>query len=126
MPPITNPKLGKAIREAREAKHISQRMLGKLSGVGYSGISRLERGEFAAPDPVKLQKLARVLEVDVEDFYSLAGYLMPQGLPELVPYMRAKYDLPDEAAADLERYFARLKKRYGTDTDQTKPRRGTP
>lgn len=115
MPPITNPELGNAIREAREAKGISQRQLGKLSGVDYSSISRMERGEFASPDPVKLQKLAHVLDVDVEDFYALAGYLLPEGLPGLVPYMRAKYDLPGEAAEDLERYFGRLKKRYGAD-----------
>lgn len=113
MPPITNPELGKAMREAREAKGISQRQLGKLSGVDYSSISRMERGEFASPDPVKLQKLARLLDVDLEEFYALAGYLMPEGLPELVPYMRAKYDLPGEAAEELQRYFARLQKRYG-------------
>ncbi|MGH2554568.1 MAG: helix-turn-helix domain-containing protein [Actinomycetota bacterium] len=131
MPPITNPELGKAIREAREAKGISQRQLGKLSGVDYSSISRMERGEFASPDPVKLQKLARLLEVDVEEFYALAGYLMPEGLPELVPYMRAKYDMPGEAAEQLERYFARLQRRYGGQSRRTKRtgqggRRGNP
>jgi transcriptional regulator with XRE-family HTH domain len=129
MPPITNPELGKAIKEAREAKGISQRQLGKDSGVNYSTISRMERGEFAAPDPVSLQKLARTLSVDVEDFYALAGYLLPEGLPGLVPYMRAKYDLPDEAAEDLERYFARLQKRYGSHgskKSETGGRRGNP
>ena len=120
MPPITNPELGKAIREAREAKGISQRELGKKSGVNYSSISRMERGEFASPDPVALQKLARVLEVDVEDFYALAGYFMPEGLPELAPYMRAKYDMPGEAAEELERYFARLQRRYGTRSERKK------
>lgn len=121
MPPITNPELGKAMREAREAKGISQRQLGKLSGVDYSSISRMERGEFASPDPVKLQKLARLLEVDVEEFYALAGYLMPEDLPELVPYMRAKYDMPGEAAEELERYFTRLQKRYGGKAQSKKP-----
>jgi transcriptional regulator with XRE-family HTH domain len=123
MPPITNPKLGAALREAREFKAVSQRQLGKLSGVDYSSISRMERGEFAAPDPLKLQKLARALDVEVEGLYALAGYLMPEGLPELVPYMRAKYDLPHEAAEEFERYFARLKKRYAGQP-RTKKSRG--
>ncbi len=64
------------------------------------------------------------LDADVEDFFPLAGYFMPSGLPELVPYMRAKYDLPGEAAEDLERYFARLRKRYGAEGSPKKKGRG--
>ena len=124
MPPTTNPEIGDAIRKAREAKGLSQRQLGKLSGVDYSAISRIENGERAAPDATSLMRIARALDVDVENFYALAGYLVPEGLPELAPYLRAKYDLPDEAAEELERYFARLKKRYGGQTQANKKRGG--
>jgi transcriptional regulator with XRE-family HTH domain len=124
MPPINNPELGDAIRKAREDKGLSQRQLGKASGVDYSNISRIENGERSAPDVATLQRLARTLDVDVEDFYALAGYLMPEGLPELAPYMRAKYDLPNEAAEELERYFARLQKRYGSGAAAKKAKGG--
>ena len=111
MPPIKNKKLGKLLRDARAAKGLSLRELQEASGVDYSLINRMEHGELASPDPAKLQKLARALEIDIEDIYALAGYTMPEGLPELAPYLRAKYDLSDTAVGEVERYFERLKKR---------------
>ncbi len=125
MPPSNNQELGDAVRKAREAKGLSQRQLGKVSGLTYSAISRIESGQRAAPDAASLQKLARALDIDAEDFYALAGYLIPEGLPELAPYMRAKYDLPDEAAGELARYFARLKKRYGAEANPKKTNGGS-
>lgn len=118
MPPIKNPKLGKLIREAREDMGLTLRALGELSGLDFSTVAKMERGEFRAPDPVKLQKLARTLELDVEDIYALAGYTMPEGLPEFVPYLRAKYRLPEQAVAQMEAYFARISRRYSESTGQ--------
>jgi hypothetical protein len=59
-----------------------------------------------------------VLRVPVADLYGLAGYEIPEGLPTLQPYLRAKYDLPPEAVADLERYFELLRNYYGVPKDQ--------
>ena len=59
------------------------------------------------------------LEVEVEDFYVLAGYMVPEGLPELAPYLRVKYDLSEDASEQVKRYVARLKKR-GQQTDDAK------
>jgi transcriptional regulator with XRE-family HTH domain len=112
MPPIINRDLGEFIRKTRQDKGLGLRPLAKLAGLDWSYIGRLEKGEIGTPDPVKLQKLARALEVDVEDFYALAGYFMPEGLPELAPYLRAKYDLPEAATEDVRRYVQRLKRRY--------------
>lgn len=117
MPP-TNHELGAFIRKTRQERGIGLRPLAEAAGLDWSYIGRLEKGEIGTPDPIKLQKLARALEVEVEDFYALAGYLMPEGLPDLAPYLRAKFDLPEDASGDVERYVARLKRRYGP-----KPRR---
>jgi hypothetical protein len=69
------------------------------------------------------------LQLPLEDLYSLAGYESPKGLPSFKPYMRAKYDLPPEAVADLERYFEMLRNYYGVPKDKPifppKPQRGT-
>src|SRR6266508_1436478 len=112
MTPTDNTELGDFIRKTRQKKGLSLRSLADASGLDWSYIGRLEKGEIAGPDPAKLQKLARALELEVEDFYALAGYFMPEGLPELAPYLRAKYDLPEVAAEDINRYLARIKRRY--------------
>ncbi len=62
--------------------------------------------------------IARALEVDFEDLYSLAGYESPERLPTFRPYLRAKYELPPEAVADLERYFELLRSYYDIPKDQ--------
>ena len=64
---------------------------------------------YAAYDP---------LNVDFEDLYGLAGYESPERLPSFRPYLRAKYELPPEAVADLERYFELLRNYYGIPKDQ--------
>src|SRR5215472_15997696 len=110
MPPI-NHELGHIIRKTRRERGLGLRPLAETAGLDWSYIGRLEKGEIGTPDPVKLQKLARAFEVEVEDFYALAGYLVPEGLPGLAPYLRAKFDLPEDASGDVERYGARLKRR---------------
>jgi transcriptional regulator with XRE-family HTH domain len=112
MPPIESKELGDLVRKMRRERGMSLRAVADASGLDWSYIGRLEKGEIGTPDPAKLQKLARGLAVEVEDFYALAGYLVPEGLPGLAPYLRVKYDLPEEAMTDVERYVARLKKRY--------------
>ena len=62
--------------------------------------------------------IARALKVDFEDLYSLAGYESPERLPTFQPYLRAKYELPPEAVADLERYFELLRNYYDIPKDQ--------
>lgn len=108
MSPAKNLKLGRFLRKARQDKGLSLRDLAEASKVGYSYIARLEQGEFRSPEPQKLQRLARVLEVEIEDFYAMAGYLVPEGLPEFAPYLRAKYNLSDRKVSEMNRYFKQL------------------
>lgn len=124
MPPIESTQLGDFIRKTRQGKGMSLRSLAEASRLDWSYIGRLEKGEIGTPDPAKLQRLARALGVEVEDFYALAGYLMPEGLPELAPYLRAKYDLPEPAAEDIQRHLDRLKRRYEKPSPAAKKTRG--
>ena len=72
-------------------------------------------GQTDTPKPDHLQRLARALDADIEDLYALAGYVMPEGLPEFAPYLRTKYGLPDQAAAQLDEYFQALRDRWNTE-----------
>lgn len=89
------------------------RQLADAASVDAATIHRLEHGQFKKPSPKMLLGLARVLQVPIEDLYVLAGYTAPEGLPELAPYLRAKYDLPEGAADELEAYLSMLKNKYG-------------
>lgn len=101
--------LGEAIKAQRAHAGYTVRQLAQLSGVTASTVFRLETGQIDAPKLEHLQRLARALDIEVEDFYALAGYLIPEGLPELRPYLRAKYGLPERAARQLDEYFQALR-----------------
>ncbi len=118
--------LGKLVRKARKDKGLTVRSLADASDLDWSYIGRLERGEIGVPSPLKLQKLARALDLEIEDFYALAGYIMPEGLPGLAPYLRVKYDLPEAAGEEVERYVARLQKRLQAAAPPQSPKRGRP
>ena len=111
--------LGRFIAKARKAAGLSQEGLAEKAGVSGSTILRLERGEFGRPDPEKLQRIARALDVDAEDLFALARYVAPGGLPAFGPYLRAKFggELPPKARKDLEKYFEQLREEHGEGGD---------
>jgi len=104
--------LGDALRAQREAAGLSLRQAAERAQLVPSTLSRLETGQIEGPRPEHLQVLARLYGADVEDFYALAGYLMPEGLPELRPYLRAKYGLPEQAANQIDEYFQALRTKW--------------
>jgi transcriptional regulator with XRE-family HTH domain len=106
-------KFGRFIADARKARGLTMQAVADAVGLSKSAIFYIEQGRFEAPRVPNLQKLARALEVPVEDLYARAGYTMPEQLPELVPYLRAKYDLPAKAVDELGKYFEQIQTRYG-------------
>lgn len=104
--------LGDAIRQAREALGLSLRQLAEAVDVHHSFLARLETGDYQTAKPAILQRLSRVLELDERDLFSLAGLDAPEGLPAFTPYLRAKYDMSDEAAKALQEYFTFVSDRY--------------
>jgi len=77
-----------------------------------SYISRVEAEVFRQPSPEKLQRIAEYLELNYDDLCALAGYQAP-GLPDFLPYLRAKYDMNDEDARRLSEYFELLRTQHG-------------
>lgn len=98
--------LGDTVRRARRAAGMSLRACAAAAAVDNTWLARVERGDYTSPDPRHLQQVARALDLDVTDLYVAAGYQSGKSLPTFVPYLRAKYDLPADAVADLERHFA--------------------
>lgn len=118
MPPSNRAKqLGRLIKQHRQAKGLTLRAAADQMGYDHSYLSRLERGDFDAPRPQQLKAIARVLAIPIEDLYALAGYSVPDRLPGLAPYLRAKYDLPEEMVERLDEYFQMLKERYGVEAE---------
>jgi len=120
MSPNDTSKLGAAIRHHRQAAGLSQLALANQIGVPASTVLRLERGEFNRPDPEKLARLAEALEIEAEELYALAPY---PDLPEMAPYLRAKYGMSEEAVAEAEEFFADLEQREKHGGRRGKPRR---
>lgn len=104
--------LGQAIKQAREALGLSLRQLAEAVDVHHSFLARLETGDYQTAKPAFLQRLSRVLELDERDLFSLAGLDAPEGLPAFTPYLRAKYEMSDEAAKALQEYFTFVTDKY--------------
>lgn len=115
---IKNKTLGEYIRHRRLSRGLSLNDVAETSGLHFSYWSKLENGAYDSPSPKHLLVIARSLDVNIEDLYALAGYEIPERLPTFTPYLRAKYELPPEAIADLERYFELLRNYWDIPKDQ--------
>lgn len=115
--PQTNPgstdpvRLEDVLRTARETAGLSIRRTAERAGLHHAGLARIELGE-QRPTPDTLQRLAQALELDETDLFALAGYRLPESLPSFPAYLRAKYDMPEEAAVQLNEYFGFLAEKY--------------
>jgi transcriptional regulator with XRE-family HTH domain len=98
--------LGYRIRELRQGEGFSVRGLASRAGVDASWLARVERDEYRSPDPRLLWQVAQTLGVEVDELYAAAGF--SDGLPNFGPYLRSKYQLSDEAIAQLEAHFQLL------------------
>ncbi len=105
-------RLGEVTRDARTTLGLSLRQLAEAVNVHHSFLARLESGDYHTAKPAFLQRLSRVLELDERDLFSLAGLDAPEGLPAFTPYLRAKYEMSDEAARALQEYFTFVRDKY--------------
>ena len=106
------PTLGQYLDEARGRAKLSVRQLETITGIHRSSIDRLLRDEVDEPVPENLVRLANALELNTSDLFLLAGLPIPQELPSLEPYLRAKYDLPPEALAEANRTIQQILAKY--------------
>lgn len=100
--------LGEYLRATREQVGISQRQLASRVGIHNSYLARLENGENDSPAAEVLQRIADVLEISSTDLLAFIGVKPAEGLPELAPYLRAKYRLDEAAVRELAEHLRRL------------------
>ncbi len=63
-------KMGKKLKMAREHRMFSQERLSRAAGVSRTTISHLENHPDAVTTTQTLSKLARVLGIEVKDFFT--------------------------------------------------------
>ena len=99
--------LGNLLRVKRKELGFSTYQLAAAAGVNSSTVVRIELGQFAAPGPDKLAKFATALKMNLAEIYVKAGYVVPEGLPDLDTYLSTKY--PDLSKSDLRKMELTLK-----------------
>lgn len=70
--------LGDIIKQQRISLSLTLHELSAASGVSISHLGRIERGE-RFPSAHVLQRLAKPLQLEENELFTLAGYLSPQG-----------------------------------------------
>jgi transcriptional regulator with XRE-family HTH domain len=115
---IRNEALGDYLRARRTELGLSFQQVADQTGLHFSYLVKLEHGQYERPAPKYLRIMAGALDIPLDDLLALAGYDQPERLPSFTPYLRAKYELPPEAVADLERYFEMLRAYYDIPKDQ--------
>ncbi len=105
--------LGDFLRQTREQRGISIRQLAASMHLDFGYLSRLEKGVYTKPSPEVLQRIARALDISYEDLFAFTGYQLPQGLPNFIPYLRAKWNMSDDDMRRLNDYFMVLKECHG-------------
>jgi len=105
---------GEHLRTTREAAGVTVRGLAERLGMDKTKIIRLEQGKVASPRADLLGRIAEELHIPVADLLTMAGYPTSRALPNLRPYMRAKYrDLPPEALDEIEAFITKLQEQHG-------------
>jgi transcriptional regulator with XRE-family HTH domain len=111
--------LGQRIRAERESQGLSLRALARLMSVDPRAAMRWERDEVT-PQGKHLVALARVLELPTTELLMLGGIEYPHDAPTLPAMLRAEYDLPPEAIAEIERHIAKVARKYGSEKPTNK------
>lgn len=104
--------LGDSLRNAREAKNLTQKEVAKKTGIHNKTISNYENG-VSSPDPNALKTFADIYETSVDYLlgrsYNQKGSNSGEGC-----YLLNVADLPDEAIKQVEEYIELLKLKYKT------------
>lgn len=101
--------VGEIIKAKRLEMGLSMAKASTAAHVDARWWSRLEQGVYENPDPKSLNRVAKVLDLEVTDLFVAANF--SDGLPSFAPYLRSRYDLPPEAIRQLQEHFDLLDQR---------------
>ena len=90
-----NASFGRAIREARRQRGISQKELADRAGIDFTYLSKIENDRMAPPSEKAIAAMAEALEMDADELIRLAGKV-PTDLaeflvtdPEAIKFLRS-------------------------------------
>lgn len=106
-------RLGKTINAARTKKGWSLAQTMDQSGLDMAWLHRLEAGRYANPDPVRLLRLAEVLDIDPARIDKLTGSSVASGLPGVRTYFRSTTQATPEDIDEIERHVKRILGKHG-------------
>jgi transcriptional regulator with XRE-family HTH domain len=106
-------RLGQYLRQKRRALGLSTQEVANRSGVNRAHLVRIESGTWT-PKPETLKAVAKALDLDLADVWTVAGFREATELPAPMLYLRAKYrDLPESTIAALSRDVAKVLEEHG-------------
>ena len=85
-------KFGKRVRELRKSKSLTQESLAELMNMEPSNVSKLECG-LHFPQPEKIEKLAKILDVDVQNLFEFDHFNKKQDLIKYIDDSIENFDL---------------------------------
>jgi transcriptional regulator with XRE-family HTH domain len=105
-------RIGRMIATARRNKDWSLRRLSTESGISPTWLMKLERGEYTAPAPERLIRVADTLRIDPERIERIVKGQISENLPGVRTYFRAKYDLTPEEIDEIERTVQEVQRKH--------------
>ncbi len=93
---MPNLEFGARVRQLRKQAGLTQRELGKLVGVDFTYLSKIEGVTVPAPSEKVIVKLTEVLKADQDELFTLAGKIPPDIAPvlknrEALQLLRSEY-----------------------------------
>ena len=90
---------GEFVRQQRQQQGLSLQDVAERAGIAKTSVYDVENGNVPIPALFRLRALARALDLDEADLLAAAGHL-----PEIGPYLRVKFDLPEPTAEQVESF----------------------
>jgi transcriptional regulator with XRE-family HTH domain len=101
---MSRKEVGNMLKEARKAKGLTVRQAAEKLDINFGYYSKIENGQITIGKHAPA--IARLYRLNPDELLAKSA----QTLPTFGPYLRAKYDLTDDAIAELERHFDAVKK----------------
>jgi|SRR5687767_5224664 len=107
---------GQFLRHRRQQQGLSLKDVAVRAGVSKTFVYDVENGTVPIPPLPRLRALARALDLDEAELLDVAGHL-----PEMGPYLRAKYDLPEPSAEQVEAFVRFIQQRAKEEGGRDEP-----
>lgn len=114
-------RLGRAFKKAREDKGRSVWSMMKYEEFDTAWVYRLENGQYANPDPIRLLRYAEAVGLDPTTIDDITGNTTGDSLPSVRTYFRSTTQASPNELDEIEREIARIHRKYGQPRESSRP-----